>query len=153
MQFKLIVLYLSLQSYFSRGGAKFIGMIVSPYNRNNPLPYSQITCLVISDEISPDGSYRKFSTKTTSPYFYLYFLEFYKTNNLQLCETSRQKSQCPQQGNHCLHATQYNHPFAFHDIHLDSSLHCLTVVTAQNDYKLGRGMVKQCVFQVLEALQ
>ncbi|KAM5323445.1 deubiquitinase MYSM1 isoform 3-T3 [Glossophaga mutica] len=46
------------QSYFSRGGAKFIGMIISPYNRNNPLPYSQITCLVISDEISPDGSYR-----------------------------------------------------------------------------------------------
>nr|XP_044626857.1 deubiquitinase MYSM1 isoform X9 [Equus asinus] len=46
------------QSYFSRGGAKFIGMIVSPYNRNNSLPYSQITCLVISDEISPDGSYR-----------------------------------------------------------------------------------------------
>ncbi|XP_006862552.1 PREDICTED: histone H2A deubiquitinase MYSM1 [Chrysochloris asiatica] len=46
------------QSYFSRGGAKFIGMIVSPYNRNNPLPYSQITCLVISDEMSPDGSYR-----------------------------------------------------------------------------------------------
>ncbi|XP_023370880.1 histone H2A deubiquitinase MYSM1 isoform X2 [Otolemur garnettii] len=46
------------QSYFSRGGAKFIGMIVSPYNQNNPLPYSQITCLVISEEISPDGSYR-----------------------------------------------------------------------------------------------
>nr|XP_005543290.1 PREDICTED: histone H2A deubiquitinase MYSM1 isoform X5 [Macaca fascicularis] len=46
------------QSYFSRGGAKFIGMIVSPYNRNNPLPYSQITCLVISEEISTDGSYR-----------------------------------------------------------------------------------------------
>lgn len=48
------------QSYFSRGGAMFIGMIVSPYNRNNPLPYSQITCLVISDEISSDGSYRKY---------------------------------------------------------------------------------------------
>ncbi|XP_058408519.1 deubiquitinase MYSM1 isoform X6 [Diceros bicornis minor] len=47
-----------VESYFSRGGAKFIGMIVSPYNRNNPLPYSQITCLVISDEVSPDGSYR-----------------------------------------------------------------------------------------------
>ncbi|XP_047644848.1 deubiquitinase MYSM1 isoform X3 [Phacochoerus africanus] len=47
-----------VESYFSRGGAKFIGMIVSPYNRNNPLPYSQITCLVISDEISADGSYR-----------------------------------------------------------------------------------------------
>lgn len=38
----------------------FIGMIISPYNRNNPLPYSQMTCLVISDEISSDGSYRKY---------------------------------------------------------------------------------------------
>nr|XP_033771662.1 histone H2A deubiquitinase MYSM1 isoform X2 [Geotrypetes seraphini] len=46
------------QSYFSRGGAMFIGMIISPYNRNNPLPYSQLTCLVISDELSCDGSYR-----------------------------------------------------------------------------------------------
>ncbi|KFU86605.1 Histone H2A deubiquitinase MYSM1, partial [Chaetura pelagica] len=46
------------QSYFSRGGAMFIGMIISPYNRNNPLPYSQMTCLVISNEISSDGSYR-----------------------------------------------------------------------------------------------
>ncbi|XP_021103888.1 histone H2A deubiquitinase MYSM1 isoform X2 [Heterocephalus glaber] len=46
------------QSYFSRRGAKFIGMIISPYNRNNPLPYSQITCLVISEEISSNGSYR-----------------------------------------------------------------------------------------------
>ncbi|XP_062479105.1 deubiquitinase MYSM1 isoform X4 [Pezoporus occidentalis] len=46
------------QSYFSRGGAMFIGMIISPYNRNNPLPYSQMTCLVISDELSSDGSYR-----------------------------------------------------------------------------------------------
>ncbi|XP_023558440.1 histone H2A deubiquitinase MYSM1 isoform X3 [Octodon degus] len=46
------------QSYFSRRGAKFIGIIISPYNRNNPLPYSQITCLVISEEISSSGSYR-----------------------------------------------------------------------------------------------
>lgn len=153
MQFKLIVLYLSLQSYFSRGGAKFIGMIVSPYNRNNPLPYSQITCLVISDEISPDGSYRKFSIKTTSPCFYLYFLEFYKSKNFQLCETSWRKSLFPQQGNHYLHATQCNRPFPFYDIHLDSSLHCLTVVVGQNDYNLGRVMVKQCVCQILEALQ
>ncbi|XP_029421119.1 histone H2A deubiquitinase MYSM1 isoform X2 [Nannospalax galili] len=56
------------QSYFSRGGAKFIGMIISPYNRNNPLPYSQITCLVISEEISPGGSYRlpyKFEVQQT----------------------------------------------------------------------------------------
>uniref|UniRef100_A0A8C5SFG7 Myb-like, SWIRM and MPN domain-containing protein 1 n=1 Tax=Laticauda laticaudata TaxID=8630 RepID=A0A8C5SFG7_LATLA len=46
------------QSYFSRGGSMFVGMIISPYNRNNPLPYSQLTCLVISDETSSDGSYR-----------------------------------------------------------------------------------------------
>uniref|UniRef100_A0A803SKS4 Myb-like, SWIRM and MPN domain-containing protein 1 n=1 Tax=Anolis carolinensis TaxID=28377 RepID=A0A803SKS4_ANOCA len=46
------------QSYFSRGGSTFVGVIISPYNRNNPLPYSQITCLVISDETSSDGSYR-----------------------------------------------------------------------------------------------
>lgn len=41
----------------------FVGMIISPYNRNNPLPYSQITCLVISDETSSDGSYRKWFLK------------------------------------------------------------------------------------------
>ncbi|XP_062994405.1 deubiquitinase MYSM1 isoform X2 [Elgaria multicarinata webbii] len=46
------------QSYFSRGGSMFVGVIISPYNRNNPLPYSQTTCLVISDETSSDGSYR-----------------------------------------------------------------------------------------------
>lgn len=36
----------------------FVGVIISPYNRNNPLPYSQITCLVIGDETSSDGTYR-----------------------------------------------------------------------------------------------
>ncbi|XP_056388924.1 LOW QUALITY PROTEIN: deubiquitinase MYSM1 [Hyla sarda] len=46
------------QSYFSRGGAKFLGMIISPYNRGNPLPQSQLSCLVISDDLSEDGSYR-----------------------------------------------------------------------------------------------
>ncbi|XP_069837419.1 deubiquitinase MYSM1 isoform X2 [Dendropsophus ebraccatus] len=45
------------QSYFSRGGAKFLGMIISPYNRSNPLPQSQLSCLVISDDRSEDGSY------------------------------------------------------------------------------------------------
>ncbi|XP_072275456.1 deubiquitinase MYSM1 [Pyxicephalus adspersus] len=46
------------QSYFSRGGAKFLGMIISPYNRSNPLPQSQLSCLVISEDLSEDGSYR-----------------------------------------------------------------------------------------------
>ncbi|KAG8437088.1 hypothetical protein GDO86_007969 [Hymenochirus boettgeri] len=46
------------QNYFSRGGAKFLGMIISPYNRSNPLPQSQVSCLIISDELSKDGSYR-----------------------------------------------------------------------------------------------
>nr|XP_023418317.1 histone H2A deubiquitinase MYSM1 isoform X4 [Cavia porcellus] len=47
-----------MESYFSRRGAKFIGIIISPYNRNNPLPYSQMTCLLISEEISSNGSHR-----------------------------------------------------------------------------------------------
>ncbi|XP_007901889.1 histone H2A deubiquitinase MYSM1 isoform X2 [Callorhinchus milii] len=46
------------QNYFSRGGAQFVGMIISPYNSSNALPYSQITCLVVSEELSPDGCYR-----------------------------------------------------------------------------------------------
>ncbi|KAL2089559.1 hypothetical protein ACEWY4_014247 [Coilia grayii] len=43
------------QSYFSRGGAPFIGMIVSPYNPTNPSPVSQTTCLVVSEEEGPAG--------------------------------------------------------------------------------------------------
>ncbi|XP_053549599.1 deubiquitinase MYSM1 [Bombina bombina] len=46
------------QSYFSRGGAKFLGIIISPYNRSNLLPHSQMSCLIISDDLSEDGSYR-----------------------------------------------------------------------------------------------
>ncbi|XP_053325511.1 deubiquitinase MYSM1 [Spea bombifrons] len=46
------------QSYFSRGGAKFLGMIISPYNRSNPLPQSQVSCLIIGDDLSEDQSYR-----------------------------------------------------------------------------------------------
>ncbi|KAJ6662589.1 hypothetical protein lerEdw1_011726 [Lerista edwardsae] len=46
------------QSYFSRGGSMFVGVIISPYNQNNPLPYSQMTCLVIGDETSSNGAYR-----------------------------------------------------------------------------------------------
>ncbi|XP_060686401.1 histone H2A deubiquitinase MYSM1 isoform X1 [Hemiscyllium ocellatum] len=46
------------QNYFSRGGAQFVGMIISPYNRTNSLPYSQVTCLIVSDELSTDGHFR-----------------------------------------------------------------------------------------------
>ncbi|KAL4634948.1 histone H2A deubiquitinase MYSM1 isoform X2 [Arapaima gigas] len=46
------------QSYFSRGGAPFIGMIISPYNPNNPSPHSQTTCLVVSEEKGPSGSHK-----------------------------------------------------------------------------------------------
>lgn len=111
--------FFKLQSYFSRGGAKFIGMIVSPYNRNNPLPYSQITCLVISDEVSADGSYRKFSTKTTSTlsYFCLPFFE-------SLCKAILWKSLCPQLEHHCLDTMQYSHLLSFQDFLLYSSPHC-----------------------------
>ncbi|XP_048832350.1 histone H2A deubiquitinase MYSM1 [Brienomyrus brachyistius] len=46
------------QGYFSRGGAPFIGMIVSPYNPSNTSPHSQTTCLVVSEEQGPAGSHR-----------------------------------------------------------------------------------------------
>ncbi|XP_038650288.1 histone H2A deubiquitinase MYSM1 [Scyliorhinus canicula] len=46
------------QNYFSRGGAQFVGMIISPYNRSNSLPYSQVTCLIVSEELSTDGRFR-----------------------------------------------------------------------------------------------
>ncbi|XP_041134178.1 histone H2A deubiquitinase MYSM1-like isoform X1 [Polyodon spathula] len=43
------------QSYFSRGGAQFIGMIVSPYNPTNASPHSQVTCLIVSEELGSAG--------------------------------------------------------------------------------------------------
>ncbi|XP_066532896.1 histone H2A deubiquitinase MYSM1 [Hoplias malabaricus] len=46
------------QSYFSRGGAPFIGMIVSPYNPTNPSPVSQTTCLLVEEEMGPTGTHR-----------------------------------------------------------------------------------------------
>ncbi|XP_067846396.1 histone H2A deubiquitinase MYSM1 isoform X2 [Heptranchias perlo] len=46
------------QNYFSRGGAQFVGMIISPYNSSNSLPYSQVTCLIVSEELSADGCFR-----------------------------------------------------------------------------------------------
>ncbi|KAG5850031.1 hypothetical protein ANANG_G00077950 [Anguilla anguilla] len=46
------------QSYFSRGGAPFIGMIISPYNPSNTSPLSQTTCLVVSEEEGPAGSHK-----------------------------------------------------------------------------------------------
>ncbi|XP_066548263.1 histone H2A deubiquitinase MYSM1 isoform X1 [Amia ocellicauda] len=46
------------QSYFSRGGAQFIGIIVSPYNPSNAAPQSQVTCLAVSEESSAGGPRR-----------------------------------------------------------------------------------------------
>uniref|UniRef100_A0A673N4Y7 Myb-like, SWIRM and MPN domain-containing protein 1 n=1 Tax=Sinocyclocheilus rhinocerous TaxID=307959 RepID=A0A673N4Y7_9TELE len=46
------------QSYFSRGGAPFIGMIVSPYNSSNPSPLSETTCLLVQEETGPSGPQR-----------------------------------------------------------------------------------------------
>ncbi|XP_015251209.1 PREDICTED: histone H2A deubiquitinase MYSM1 [Cyprinodon variegatus] len=43
------------QSYFSRGGAPFIGMIVSPYDSANTSPHSQITCLLVKESKEPSG--------------------------------------------------------------------------------------------------
>ncbi|XP_038858653.1 histone H2A deubiquitinase MYSM1-like isoform X4 [Salvelinus namaycush] len=41
------------QSYFSRGGAPFIGMIVSPFDPANPSPRSQTTCLMVREDQGP----------------------------------------------------------------------------------------------------
>ncbi|XP_041862348.1 histone H2A deubiquitinase MYSM1 [Melanotaenia boesemani] len=46
------------QSYFSRGGAPFIGMIVSPYDPANPSPHSQITCLLVKESQEPSGPHK-----------------------------------------------------------------------------------------------
>ncbi|XP_056459887.1 histone H2A deubiquitinase MYSM1 isoform X2 [Gadus chalcogrammus] len=43
------------QSYFSRGGAPFIGMIVSPYNPSNASPHSQTTCLLVKEHQESSG--------------------------------------------------------------------------------------------------
>ncbi|XP_035509743.1 histone H2A deubiquitinase MYSM1 [Morone saxatilis] len=43
------------QSYFSRGGAPFIGMIVSPYDPANRSPHSQTTCLLVKESQEPSG--------------------------------------------------------------------------------------------------
>uniref|UniRef100_A0A4W5P1X5 Myb-like, SWIRM and MPN domain-containing protein 1 n=1 Tax=Hucho hucho TaxID=62062 RepID=A0A4W5P1X5_9TELE len=43
------------QSYFSRGGAPFIGMIVSPFDPANPSPHSQTTCLMVREDQGPTG--------------------------------------------------------------------------------------------------
>ncbi|XP_033478664.2 histone H2A deubiquitinase MYSM1 [Epinephelus lanceolatus] len=43
------------QSYFSRGGAPFIGMIVSPYDPANASPHSQTTCLLVKESQGPSG--------------------------------------------------------------------------------------------------
>uniref|UniRef100_A0A3Q3VPT6 Myb-like, SWIRM and MPN domain-containing protein 1 n=1 Tax=Mola mola TaxID=94237 RepID=A0A3Q3VPT6_MOLML len=46
------------QSYFSRGGAPFIGMIVSPYDPANHSPHSQTTCLLVKESQDASGSHK-----------------------------------------------------------------------------------------------
>lgn len=52
------------QSYFSRGGAPFIGMIVSPYDPANPSPHSQTTCLLVKESQEPSGPQSMYNTHT-----------------------------------------------------------------------------------------
>lgn len=54
-----LFLIFTFQSYFSRGGAPFIGMIVSPYDPANPSPHSQTTCLLVKESQEPSGSQSK----------------------------------------------------------------------------------------------
>ncbi|KAM8930122.1 deubiquitinase MYSM1 [Pelodytes ibericus] len=93
------------QSYFSRGGAKFLGMIISPYNRSNPLPQSQVSCLIIGDDLSEDGSYRipyKFEVEHMSgePQWGVVFekavwiIEKYRTSYSSVPMTRRYRQDC-----------------------------------------------------------
>lgn len=60
----IIYLFLIFQSYFSRGGAPFIGMIVSPYDPANASPHSQTTCLLVRENQEPSGPQSKSNTHT-----------------------------------------------------------------------------------------
>ncbi|KAH3695802.1 histone H2A deubiquitinase MYSM1-like [Dreissena polymorpha] len=48
---------LKFQEWFAKGGDHFVGVIVTPYNPGNSSVSSQVTCLTVSDEISPDRNY------------------------------------------------------------------------------------------------
>ncbi|XP_069126151.1 deubiquitinase MYSM1-like [Argopecten irradians] len=48
---------LKFQEWFSKGGSKFVGVIVSPYNRQNPSLYSEFQCLTIGQERSETNMY------------------------------------------------------------------------------------------------
>lgn len=52
------------QNYFSRGGAPFIGMIVSPYDPANPSLHSQTTCLLVKESQEPSGPQSMSDTHT-----------------------------------------------------------------------------------------
>uniref|UniRef100_A0A673JYY9 Myb-like, SWIRM and MPN domain-containing protein 1 n=1 Tax=Sinocyclocheilus rhinocerous TaxID=307959 RepID=A0A673JYY9_9TELE len=73
------------QSYFSRGGAPFIGMIVSPYNSNNPSPLSQTTCLLVQEETGPSGPQRincilkYIQIENLKMYIYIIFYSSYRS--------------------------------------------------------------------------
>ncbi|XP_033736711.1 histone H2A deubiquitinase MYSM1-like [Pecten maximus] len=48
---------LKFQEWFSKGGSKFVGVIVSPYNRQNPSLYSEFQCLTIGQERNDSDMY------------------------------------------------------------------------------------------------
>lgn len=52
-----MTLFLLFQEWFAKGGDHFVGVIVSPYNPGNSSVSSQVTCLTVSEEISPDRNY------------------------------------------------------------------------------------------------
>ena len=56
--FSYLISFFCLQEWFAKGGAPFIGIIVSPYNYSNLSNQSQIRCLTISDEWESAGQYR-----------------------------------------------------------------------------------------------
>ncbi|XP_046557705.1 LOW QUALITY PROTEIN: deubiquitinase MYSM1-like [Haliotis rubra] len=45
---------LKFQDWFAKGGSHFVGVIVSPYNKLNPGVISEVQCLTIGSEMSPE---------------------------------------------------------------------------------------------------
>lgn len=93
--FKFPSVFLMLQSYFSRGGAPFIGMIVSPYDPANPSPHSQTTCLLVKEIQEPSGPRSMFEQFTHTHWTCLNYITKVKLVNHPVEWMSLTPQNCP----------------------------------------------------------
>ncbi|KAJ8305574.1 hypothetical protein KUTeg_016119 [Tegillarca granosa] len=72
---------LKFQEWFSKGGSKFVGIIVSPYNRNNQGLCSEFQCLTISDD-------KSLTEKCNIPYCFNYEIVIHTIHKEQILESA-----------------------------------------------------------------